>query len=176
MHIFAFSLGVILSLFLGTYTNGFVRAQSTEVTKLQSEITARNDRLKTIEAEIDQFKKELQKVGAEKGTLQKAIQRLELEYKKISADIKYTENKIGSTDLEISKLNLEVDKTQNSIDKNKDAIADIIRKLNASDEDTLLIALLRTEKISEFWNNVEELEGIKSAMHERVTELASLRS
>src|SRR5690242_1060562 len=99
MPLFAFCFGLCLSVTLGISCVGIVRAQSAdEVSKLQSEIAARNDRLKDIEAEIAKYQAELKTVGAEKGTLQKAIAQLELEHKKISADIKYTQNKIGSTD------------------------------------------------------------------------------
>ncbi|MBX9906468.1 peptidoglycan DD-metalloendopeptidase family protein [Patescibacteria group bacterium] len=174
--VIAFCVGICCSLFFGTYLSGFVRAQSAEVVKLQAEISERNERLKEIDAEIKQYQGELLKVGAEKSTLQRAINTLELERKKTAADIAYTQNRIGSTDLEINKLNLEVNKMQDSIDKNKDAIAEIIRELNASDQDTLLLALLRTENISELWDNIEQLDSVKNAMHTRVQELTTLKA
>lgn len=174
----AFCMGVFLVTTLGfpfMQIGSRALAQSVEVEQLQSQIAERNNRLKAIEAEITQFQKDLQKVGAEKGTLQKAIQRLELERKKIGADISYTQNQIGSTDLEISKLNLEVGDMEGKIIKNREAIGQILRGINETDQDSLLVALLHNEKLADFWNNVVALQDVKDAMSARVTQLVSLK-
>ena len=71
---------------------------------MQSQISARNDRLAEIEKEIARYESELKKVGGEKQSLQKAINQLETERKKVGAEIARTENLIASTDLEIDKL------------------------------------------------------------------------
>jgi len=176
MHFIAFCCGFIVSLLLGAHVSPLVLAQSTEITELQKQINERSSRLSAIEAEIAQFQADLKKVGAEKNTLQKAINQLELERKKISADINYTQNKIGSTDLEISKLNLEIGEMERTILSNKEAIAEILRKVDQSDQESLLISLLQKEDISSFWSTVEELQTIKDAMGSRVKELASTKS
>lgn len=178
MPFLAFCVGVFIAFLGGSILQHqrVVFAQSTgEVQRLQSEISTRNERLKEIEAEIEQYKGELQKVGAEKSTLQKAIERLELERKKISADISYTQNRIGSTDLEISKLNLEISEAEGDITLNKGAISDLLRTLNETDQEPLLLAVLKTKNLSEIWNSVEEIESVQDAMRARVVELASLK-
>lgn len=156
---------------MGTH---FALAQS-EVERLQSEISAKNDRLSEIEKEIAQFEAALKEVGAEKSTLQKAINQLELERKKVQADIKYTENKISSTDLEINKLTLEIGTAEKDIDKNEEAIKAILRSMNIADNESMVEILLRHENISEFWNAFEELERVKSSMSERVKSLSLLK-
>lgn len=177
MPIAAFCCGVAVAGFLGIYVVPyFAFAQSAEVIELQKQISDRNNRLKQIEAEIAQFKSDLQKVGSEKNTLQKAISQLELERKKISADISYTENKIGSTDLEISKLNIEITQMESDIAKNKEAIGEIVRRVNETDQESLLITLLRNENLAEFWGAIEELQDVKNAMGTRIKELVSLKS
>ncbi len=179
--LFAFCFGVFTALLFSLSLEQHAFAQSTppdtaQVTQLQTEITARNNRLKAIEAEISQYQGALKKVGGEKQTLQQAIQRLELERKKIGADLSYTQNKIGATDLQISKLNFEIGATESDIELNKQAVGEVIRRLDESDQEPLLVSLLRTNSISEIWNNIEELENVKDAMHEHVKQLASLRT
>lgn len=147
----------------------------TEVERLQAEIQERNERLGEIEKEIAKYEAELQKVGAEKNTLQKAINQLELERKKVLADISYTEAKIKSTDLQIGKLSLEIGSTSQSIEKNTAAIAEILRNVASSDNDTLLELFLRHENLSEFWDEVETLATVRQSMRERVNELSVLR-
>lgn len=154
----------------------FAFAQSTEVQKLKSEISARNDRLAEIEREIATYQGELKKVGSEKKTLQSAINQLELERKKIGADLSYTENRISFTDLEISKLNLEISSTEQDIEQNKDAIGEVISRLNANDKDTLLEVMLRHSNLSEFWGEISTLEEIRGVMSDEVKTLAELKS
>jgi murein DD-endopeptidase MepM/ murein hydrolase activator NlpD len=172
-YLLAFCIGLFIAPFCLQGTH-FAFAQS-EVERLQSEISVKNNRLTEIEKEIAQFEAALKEVGAEKSTLQKAINQLELERKKVQADIKYTENKISSTDLEINKLTLEIKTAEKDIDKNEEAIKAILRSMNIADNESMVEILLRHENISEFWNAFEELERVKSSMSEKVKSLSLLK-
>jgi murein DD-endopeptidase MepM/ murein hydrolase activator NlpD len=146
-------------------------AQASEVERLQSEISQKNNRLSEIEKEIAQYEASLKEVGAEKTTLQRAINQLSLERRKVQADIKFTENKISTTDLEINKLTLEIGVTERDIKTNEKAIAAVLRQLNITDQETFIEVLLRHENVAEFWSAIEELETVKRSMAERVGEL-----
>lgn len=172
-HALAFFLGLLLLpsiFFLVPRANA-----ETEVERLQAQIKERNARLGEIEKEIAQYEVELQKVGAEKSTLQKAINQLELERKKVLADIRYTEEKINSTDLQINKLSLEIGSTSKSIDKNVLAIAESIRLVSQSDNESLMELFLRSESLAGVWDEVENLATVRESMREQVGQLASLR-
>lgn len=171
----ALFFGVLIALGGTFVVQHVVEAQSSEINKLKGEISERNDKLSEIEREIAQYQFELQKVGAEKQTLQSAINGLILERKKIFADISYTQNRIGSTDLEISKLNIEIGETEISIRRNEGAIEEILRRINESDQDSVIEAMLRYENLSEFWGAVEELQQVKDVMGDEVRKLVSLK-
>lgn len=149
-------------------------AQS-EVEKLQSQIAERNARLSEIEKEIAKYEEDLKKVGAEKNTLQKAINQLELERKKVLADIRYTENKIAATDVEISKLSLEISSATASIDRDSLAVGEMLRAMNSNDNDSLMEIFLRNGNISEFWNEVENLDTVRQSVRDKVRELLALK-
>lgn len=167
---FLFGVCVVVAPFL-LLQSDFARADMEEVERLQDEIRDRNDRLSEIEEEIAAYQAELQKVGAEKNTLQSAINTLELERKKIEADIAYTQNRIGATDLEISKLGIEIVDTETVIIRDKEAIKEILRTINRTDEEAFIISLLRYENLAEFWQVIEELEQVRDSMREEVTHL-----
>lgn len=171
---FLFGLALVLAPFLAREAQ-YVFAQSSEVKRLQDQISDRNTRLNEIEAEIARYQAELQKVGAEKNTLQKAINQLELERKKVQADLNYTQNRIGATDLEISKLNIEIDNTEADIIRNEAAIKEILRRINETDDDSLVETLLRHKNLSEFWGEIEELQQVKNVMGDEVNSLVSLK-
>lgn len=172
-RVFAFFCGVFLSVSL-IHGIEFTYAQS-EVSKLQAQIEDKSDRLSDIEKEIAEYEAALQEVGAEKSTLQNAIYRLETERKKVQADIAFTENKISSTDLKIDQLTLEIAKTEEGIAQNENAIKAVLRKMNTSDEETLVEVLLRNENISDFWNEYEELAQIKQGMWLKIANLDALK-
>lgn len=171
---FVFGVALVLAPFLAREAH-IALAQTSEIKRLQEEITDRNSRLSEIEAEIALYQAELQKVGAEKNTLQKAINQLELERKKVQADLNYTQNRIGATDLEISKLNIEIEETETDIDRNERAIEEILRRLNETDNDTLIESLLRHDNLSEFWGEIETLQQVKNVMGDEVRSLVSLK-
>ena len=169
----AFLFGLILiPMFVWGASNVF--AQS-EIERLQAQIEEKNERLSAIEQEIKQFEAALNEVGAEKSTLQSAINTLELERKKVLADISYTENKIDSTDLEIHKLTNEIGSAVGDIDASEAAIGEIIRSLNTTDDDSLIEVFLRHDNISEFWNEIEQLQTVRDAMSTQVEKLAALK-
>lgn len=171
-QLLALILGILIAPAL-MFGGNIVFAQTAE--QLQADIKERNARLSEIEKEIAKYEEELKKVGAEKGTLQKAINQLELERKKVQADIVYTENKISSTDLSIDKLSLEINSTTSSIDKNLFAVAETLRRLAESDDDTLIELFLRHENLAEAWGELESLETVRQSMREKVKELSSLK-
>ncbi|HEU4677384.1 MAG TPA: peptidoglycan DD-metalloendopeptidase family protein [Candidatus Paceibacterota bacterium] len=147
-------------------------AQS-QIDELRSQIADRNNRLAEIEKEIATYQSELKKVGGQKATLQAAIDRLELERKKVQADIRYTENKIGATDLELSKLGLEIKSTETGIELNRQAIAETLRSLEETDQDSMVEVLLSNDNLAAFWKKIDDLEEIRSVIADQVSTLES---
>jgi murein DD-endopeptidase MepM/ murein hydrolase activator NlpD len=168
----AFMIGLVLPVSF-SYTHKAL-AQS-EIAELRNQIEDRSGRLSNIEAEIAKFEAELQTVGAEKQTLQSAINRLETERKKVNAEISKTESLISSTDLEINKLILEITRTEDDIDTTQAAIADIIRSQYQAGEQSLVEMLLRNERLSEFWTEIDTFDSIKNEMAEKVATLDQLQ-
>lgn len=157
------------------YWGGTVVSAQSDVSKLQAEIEEKNERLAAIEAEIAEFEEALQEVGAERSTLQSAINALELERKKVTADVRLTENKIEATDLEIRKLENDISKAEATIGQNQEVIAEILRRMNMSDDESMVEIFLRQEQISDFWSELQDLQTIRTSMHDRIDELEELK-
>ncbi|MBX2866879.1 peptidoglycan DD-metalloendopeptidase family protein [Candidatus Kaiserbacteria bacterium] len=171
----AFCAGLFLALavFLVPKTITPVYAQS--IGQLRDQIEEKNDQLAQIEAEIAKYQEALQQTGAEKDTLQRTIDRLNLEKRKVEADISYTQNKISATDLTINKLAIEIVDTEDSIDRNKGAISEILKRIDETDRDSLIIAMLRYERLTEFWDTIEQREQVRDSMGDQVHELLSYK-
>ncbi len=170
----AFFLGMFImpTLFLASHG---AHAQSADINRLEREIEEKSEPLSEIEKEIAEYEAALLEVGAEKSTLQSAINQLELERKKVQADITYTQNKIDSTDLQIEKLTGEIGTTEGDIEQNEAAIGELLRDLDAIDDDSMIEILLRHENLSEFWNEIETLGTVRETMSAQVQALAELK-
>lgn len=153
----------------------FASAQTSELDRLQQDITERGNRLAEIEKEIAKYESELKEVGAEKKTLQNAINQLTLERKKVQADIAKTENLISSTDLEINKLILEISRTEGDIAANEKAIAQIIRAEYQASSESMVELLLKNSRLSDFWSTLEAQETIRNSMTAKVITLGDLK-
>jgi murein DD-endopeptidase MepM/ murein hydrolase activator NlpD len=151
----------------------FVFAQTSEIERLQDEITDRSNRIAEIDAEIAKFEAELAQVGSEKKTLQTAINRLELERKKVNADISRTETLISSTDLEINKIILEISKTESDISETQSAVGAIIREEHQAKHQTLVELLLSQKKLSDFWKDLDAHKAVQETLAAKVEELIS---
>lgn len=169
-----FLSGIILPplLWLGT---GLALAQPAEVERLQDQIAERTNRLAEIQAEIAEYEKALTEVGAERETLQAAINQLELERKKVEADIRYTEEQINATDLTINKLSYEIQDTEASISRSQEAIKQMVRRVNAADEESFIEIFLRHGNLADFWTEFETLEMVRANMSDQVRDLLGLK-
>lgn len=170
-----FCVGLTISLGAGELLSSTPAAAQT-VAQLQAQIDERQGRLSEIEKEIAEFESALQEVGAERSTLEAAIRGLELERRKINADISYTEGLINNTDLQINKLTIEINQTLRSIESNRAAIAEIIRAIHETDDETLIEVMLANEQLSDFWQQLDDLDTIRNAVGEQVVELREMQA
>jgi len=171
----AFCIGITVSLSVG-YIFDSAPAAAQTVEQLQAQIAERSARLGEIEKEIAQFESALQEVGAERSTLEAAIRGLELERRKITADIEYTQGLISNTDLEISKLSIQINQAVRDITKNRAAIAEIIRAIDETDDETLVEVLLNNEQLSDFWGQLDDLDIVRDAMGTQVGDLRAMQA
>jgi len=174
-HYTAFFAGLFLSLALFLIPNIVSPVFAQSVSQLKDQISQKNSQLAEIEAEIAKFQEAIKQTGAEKDTLQRTIDRLNLEKQKVEADISYTQNKISATDLTINKLAIEIVDTEDSIDRNKGAVGELLQRIDESDRDSLIVAMLRYEKLTEFWDTVEQREQVRDSMGNQVEELVSYK-
>ena len=149
---------------------------SAEIQALQEQIQDRGNRLNEIEREIAQFEAALQEVGAERQTLQQAIRQLELERSRVEAEIRRTQNQIAAADLTLEVLAAEIADTERSIANLQDGLAENIRLAYQSADESLITILLRNEKLSDFWSDLEAQETIRNTMATRVSRLNELRT
>jgi septal ring factor EnvC (AmiA/AmiB activator) len=133
---------VFAVIFFGTAGHLFAE-QTTEspvsrYQELKQNISTRAEDVKKLEAEIAEYKQQLEVVGGEKKTLQSAIQTLDLTRAKLGKDAQLTQVKIAHANGAIAILSTEIIDKEERIEKNKELTVNIIKKINETDAKPLI--------------------------------------
>ncbi|MFA5838514.1 MAG: peptidoglycan DD-metalloendopeptidase family protein [Candidatus Paceibacterota bacterium] len=164
----------LILFFLFIFLNSPFTNAST-IVELRTKIEDRNTQIQELEKDIKEYQNKLETVGKEKDSLQKAVQLLELSGKKLATDLKITENKISSTDLNIQKLSIEILDKKERIAQNNEALSESVRRMDEFDSSSLLEIVLEYEKMSDFWNIIENLEKFQASVQENLNVLKVLK-
>jgi murein DD-endopeptidase MepM/ murein hydrolase activator NlpD len=168
------AIGLLIVVTVLFSTALFVKAEEA-VSNLQEKIRNSEIEKERIEAEIQQYKKEIKEVGAEKNTLANKIKSLEITQRKLSADISLTENKIYSTNLDIAEIQKNIFQKEREIEENYTAISKTIRSMNVIEDISFLEILLTHQSVGEAWNEIGVLGQIQRGLQDRVEELAIIK-
>ncbi|MEK7182144.1 MAG: peptidoglycan DD-metalloendopeptidase family protein [Patescibacteria group bacterium] len=150
-------------------------ANASSISELKSEIDDRSTKIQELEKEISGYQKMIETIGKEKDTLQNAIQILEISGKKLLVDMKITEKKISLTDSNIGKLSVEISDKKQQIIQNNKALSESIRRMYEFDSTSLIEIVVGYEKMSDFWNIIENLEKFQSSIQDNLNELRVLK-
>ncbi len=168
----------IITIFLYTASNIPLSADTAteaELQALQAQIQDRGDRLSEIEREIAEFESALQEVGAERSTLENAIRQLELERSKVQAEIRRTQNQIDTTSLTITKLQAQINDTESSLESIRTGLADGIRTIHQTSDDSLVTILLKNDRLTDFWQDLENRQTGQDSLTSKALELNTLK-
>lgn len=168
------ALCATLSLVGAPILNVYAQNQ-TRINELRAQIQNRNSAIEQLEQEIATYQQQLQSVSAERKTLQNELDEINISLKKLNADLSVTQQKIGAIDLTIQQLDLEIEESQNLIDQNKSAIAEGIRKIDESDSQTLVEAMLANESLSVVWEELDRIQQFQFSLRRNVEELSALK-
>lgn len=161
----------VLALILGVFFSFSSPSSADTISDLKSKIDSKNEEIKNLEKEIEEYQNQIEAVGKEANTLSNSIKSIDITRKKLDTDIKLTQNKITATDLNIEKLSLSINDKKTDIGRNSQAIMEAIRETDLIESNSLAELLLSQKNISDFWDELENLERFQVNINERVGEL-----
>jgi len=175
MHVSKRKLAIFLPFIFLLLLFFAVSSEAGIIDDLKNKISGRGEEIKKLEVEIEQYQEQLNEVGKEKASLQKEIKTIDITRKKLSTGIQVTENRVVSTSLNINKLNIEISGKKKEILKSQDVIRQTIRRIDEIENNSLVELMLSGDNISDFWNEVEDLESFQISMNRSVKELQGLK-
>jgi len=151
-------------------------ASAALIDELKGRISDKSAEIEKIEAEIAEYQKEIDALGGEADTLKNSIATLNATRKKLQADIRVTQSRINSASLKIEKLALEIAEKSVDIKEAGESIADIIRKIDEVESNSLVEVLLSNETFSSFLDDIENLRQLQAVVSENLKELELLKA
>ena len=126
-----------------------------------------------------------EKIGKQKGLIsgyQAQGRTLKNEMASLNARIEKLSFQIEAVDISLSRLNQDIyetqgqiNRTQNKIKDHKDALAQSIRSLYETDNQNLIAILLQNSKLSDFFNNINNLLLIQDNIRLSLNDIIKLR-
>lgn len=128
-----------------------------------------------LEERQDRIRNDLNVTRAEKDSLQKEVNQVRGQINYMESLIRSTETKIELTDLEIVDIQGNIGDTQKAIDSRRAAIGELIAIRDQQDQDGLLINLIRFERISDFFQQIQDVVTIHTRLLGIISELKGYR-
>lgn len=149
--------------------------QSKEAKALYDEERAKLEKeLEAVEKQIAEYEKLLVTTKQQKQTLQNKISELKNKADKLSLQIKSTNLNLQYLNVRIDETTTSIIKTTEKIDETKENLANSLQSLYELKQTSLLEILLGSEKISEFFDYSNALNGIQEKIQENIEELEEL--
>jgi peptidoglycan hydrolase CwlO-like protein len=163
----AIFIGATASLAQTVATSSITTSSST----LQSQIDQNNAQITALNQQIATYQTELQQVGANKKTLQAAINALDLQRSKVQTQVASTQKQITVTQLQIQQLGGEITDAKQTIDSEQAALGDVLRILQKSDDQPLIMRVLSSGTIVQAWTDVNATLQTQSAIQGKMETL-----
>ena len=123
------------------------------------------NQIKQKQEEINQHQQNIQKTQSESRTLNNEISILENQIDKMRLEIGQIDLTIQRSTLNIQEIDVQINELEEKINQRKDLLAEYIRTFARYDQETLLEVVLKNEKFSDFFDEINALETIQEEIH-----------
>ncbi|MEK7203749.1 MAG: lytic murein transglycosylase, partial [Patescibacteria group bacterium] len=163
---------LLVFVLIGTFsffTFNFSRAD------VQQDISERERQIQELERQKEEYQKQITEKQSEARTLEGEIFIFDTEIKKLKLEIKALDLAIQQTGFEIDETIKNIDETLSRIERIKQSLAQFIKLVHQSDQETLLEILLKNRDLSDFFGNLESIRASQEKAQVTIKELKQLR-
>ncbi len=135
----------------------------------------RDDKIKQLEASIDQYTQQIQEKENEAQSLANQISIFELQIKQIQAEIDATNLTISQLTSAIKQKEDSIALKEKEIEKQDEILAQYLRQTARNDSGSLLEFLLKNDKFSDFFSDLNYLSNVQSQIQDTLTTIKGLK-
>lgn len=161
IHIF---LILFLAIFLNqTYIQKLMATNSGDssdvISKIEEEIEEKTETIKELENQAAAYQDQIKKLQLEGQSLANEIEIFNAQIAQLELEIKSINIQINEKNVEIKKLNSDIQQKEKDIEEQKEIIKNLLQQIYNYDKETLFEILLKSEKISDFFNETEYVDS-----------------
>ncbi len=165
-------------LFILFFIFSFGIVRSAEVDVSEADVQENNERIEQIKEEIKQTQDEIDKNSEEVKALQQRSITLQRDIAIYDSQLNKNELELKETKLEIQEADMEIDEIKEGliegekrIEENKESLGNLIRLLYDYERASMLEILMTRDNLSDFFNEVDAVESLKSGMFQAIIDL-----
>lgn len=144
-----------------------------------SDVAARRAQLEkdlaAIEAEIAQQQKLLDAKQQERVSLERDVSILDAKIEKARLDIQARTLAIQKLSNDISGKETKIGSLNSQLDREKESLAELIRRTNEIDELSILEIILSNQEVSDFFEEIDSFQSVKIALQDSFVEIADTK-
>lgn len=152
------------------------RSGETQTSPLvQEEISEREQQIQELERQKEEYQKQILEKQSQARTLENEVFILDTQIKQIQLEIRTLDFAIQKTELEIDQTTKSIDEAVSKIERIRESLAEFIRLVNQSDQESLLEILLKNRDLSDFFGNLENIRVSQEKAQITIAELKQLK-
>ncbi|MFH1049227.1 MAG: hypothetical protein V1732_06225, partial [Patescibacteria group bacterium] len=136
---------------------------------------ARDDKIKQLETSIDQYTQQIRAKENEAQSLANQISIFELQIKQTQAEIDVTNLTIAQLSSAIKQKENSITLKEKEIEKQNEILAQYLRQTARSDNGSLLEFLLKNQRFSDFFSDLNHLSNVQSQIQDTLVTIKGLK-
>lgn len=140
-----------------------------------AQVNDREAKIKQLESQIEQYSQEIQKKQSEAQSLANQISIFDLQIKQAQAEIDATNLVISQLAAAINGKEINIRQKEKEIKEQNEILAEYLRQAARNDAGSLLEFLLKNEKFSDFYNDLNYLSNIQEKIQDTLTSIRGLK-
>ncbi len=149
-------------------------SNAVEVNNINKQIEEQRQKIDEIADKINEYKNSISKFQNQSSSLKNQVYILDNQIAKAELDIDSKTEEIKVTELEISRVELEIVDNQKAIEEQKIYLSAFIRLLDYYDDKDYLSVLLNNNSFSEFFDQINNIEGIEADLQKTLNRFQEL--
>lgn len=133
------------------------------------------EQIRQKEIEIQEHQKNIEQSQQEAHSLKNEIRILENQIDKIYLEIKQVDLSIQRSTLDIQEVDEQIKDIENNVLKKKELLGEYLRTVARYDQETLLEVILKNDKFSDLFNEINTLEEVQRDAHDVLAEIRALK-
>ncbi|OGN08230.1 MAG: hypothetical protein A2750_01275 [Candidatus Yanofskybacteria bacterium RIFCSPHIGHO2_01_FULL_45_42] len=142
---------------------------------VQDEIDKRNQQIEELQRQIEQYQQQVDSARGQSRTLENEIAKLNAKINQLTLEIKILAISIDQTGIEINDTEGKINEAQSKIILHRQALAQYLKLAYQIDQKTLTEILLQNHTLSDFFNNLNNLNATQDNLRLTIDNIKKLK-